>query len=542
MGGGGELTMPEETPYRWLNREGRWPGATAHGLHRDGEHWTLPVVTLPVGEPWVTFPFEPEGAAVELRPLTDGAVTVVDRARARVVRVSGDGVAEAPEGAVVPPAQPEDAAVTAARARVNGVAAAPAPDGWGSDFLVVTLAGAVFLVPADPLEPERRLADVAAGLAGVAVDHHGLPLLAGPAGLYRPSAPQRTGRGVLVAPAPHPGTRPRWDRVQIELAEPAPAGTHARIWTLASRTPHGPDAAAPAPPAPTARDQADTDHAPVPTAAGRWRAGPLDCPDVRVLNVARETAPALWVAVELVGDGQASPRLGDIRVACSGRGLLDQLPTVYTGRDDGSGRLGRLLGLFTAVYGEVAGDLDRSTRLLDPAAAPDRPDAPWLTRLATWVDAYPPPPDAARQQADSRRLRERVAGAFAAHARRGTPAGLVEAVRRETGGVEVELHEPLLDTGVWRLGDKRVSTLGTTTRLGARPDPPVLDGTAVLDDSWLIQEEDRGLPLYAESAHRVQVLVPAEHAQLLAAVRRVVERERPAHVVAEVRLKPAPPP
>jgi hypothetical protein len=182
------------------------------------------------------------------------------------------------------------------------------------------------------------------------------------------------------------------------------------------------------------------------------------------------------------------------------------------------------------------------SRLLDPAGAPDQPDAPWLARLATWVDAYPPPLDDARQPMDSRRLRERVAGAFAAHARRGTPAGLVEAVRRETGGVEVELYEPLLDAGMWRLGNGSISTLGTTTRLTVRPDPPVLGTTAVLDESWLIEEEDRGLPLYAESAHRVQILVPAEHAHLLAAVRRVVERERPAHVVAEVRLKPQPQP
>jgi phage tail-like protein len=534
--------MPEETPYRWLNREGRWPAATTHGLHRDGEHWTLPVVALAVGDPWVSFTFEPAGAAVELWPLADGGVTVVDRARGRVVRVRGDGVPEVPEGAVVPPAQPEDAAATAARARVNGVAAAPAPDGWGSDFVVVTLAGAVFLVPTDPLEPERQLARVAAGLAGVAVDHHGLLLLAGPAGLYRPSGPQRGGRGVLVVPAPHPGTRPRWDRVQVELAEPAPAGTHVRIWTLASRTPHSPAGVVPGPPDPTARDGVDADHALVPTPADRWRAGPLDCPDIRVLTVAQESAPALWMAVELLSDGRASPRLADVRVACAGRGLLDQLPTAYTSTDNGSGRLGRILGLFAAVYEEVVGDLDRLTRLLDSAVTPDRPDAPWLARLAAWVDACPPPLDTARQQADSRRLRERVAGAFAAHARRGTPAALVEAVRRETGGVEVELYEPLLDAGVWRLGDKQVSALGATTRLTARTDSPVLDSTAVLDESWLIDEEDRGLPLYAESAHRVHVLVPGEHAHLLATVRRVVERERPAHVVAEFRLRSAPPP
>ncbi|WP_328432583.1 phage tail protein [Streptomyces sp. NBC_00453] len=530
--------MPQETPYRWLNREGRWPGASVTTLRREGDTQLLPVIGLPVEEPWAPFDFRPADGAIEVRAETDGSATVIDTGRQRVVQVSEDGRATVAEGAQVPPAPTEDPALLAARTRVGGVAAAPAPDGWGSGFVAVTSSGDVLLVPEDPAEREQRLAAVTAGLAGAALDHHGRLLLAGPAGLYRPSAPLRAARGVIVLPAPHPRDHARWDRVQIELAEPAPPGTHVRIWTRASGTPHGPDVPAPGPPTSTARDTVDLDHAPVPTAAERWRAGPLDCPDVRVLAMPQDTAPALWVAVELVGDGRTTPRLSDVRVMRSGRGLLDQLPAVYTGNDDGSGQLGRLLGLFSSVYTQVTADLDRLPALLDPAVAPDHEDAPWLSRLAAWVAAGLDALDPAAPSSQVRRRRERVAEAVAAHARRGTPAGLVEAVRREVGGIEVEVHEPLLDAGVWKLGDPGSSVLGSTTRLTARPEPPVLDSTAVLDNSWLIDAADRGLPLYAETAHRVLVLVPAEHAPALAAVRQVVERERPAHVVAEVRLKP----
>ncbi|MET8412324.1 phage tail protein [Streptomyces sp. NPDC005195] len=531
--------MPQETPYRWLNQEGRWPGASGGTLGREGDTRLLPVIGLPVGEPWAPFAFRPAGGAVEVRAEADGSVTVIDTGRQRVVRVGEDGRAAEAEDAQVPPEAPEDPALLAARTRVDGVAAAPAPDGWGSGFVAVTSSGDVFLVPEDAAEPEARLTGVIAGLAGVALDHRGRLLLAGPAGLYRPAAPLRAAWSVIVMPAPHPHGHARWDRVQVELAEPAPSDTHVRIWTLASGTPHGPDVPAPEPPAPTARDATDPDHAPVPTAAERWRAGPLDCPDVRVLAVPQDLAPALWVAVELVGDGCSTPRLSDVRVLRSGRGLLDQLPAVYTGDDDGTGQLGRLLGLFSSVYEEVTRDLDRLSELLDPAVAPDREDAPWLSRLAAWVDTGLDALDPVAPSSRVRWRREQVAQAVAAHARRGTPAGLVEAVRREVGGIEVEVHEPLLDAGVWKLGDPGSSVLGSTTRLTARPEPPVLGSTAVLDESWLIDAGDRGLPLYAQCAHRVLVLVPAEHAPALAAVRQVVERERPAHVVAEVRLKPA---
>lgn len=222
LGRRGELTMPQETPYRWLNREGRWPGASVTTLRREGDTQLLPVIGLPVEEPWAPFDFRPADGAIEVRAETDGSATVIDTGRQRVVQVSEDGRATVAEGAQVPPAPTEDPALLAARTRVGGVAAAPAPDGWGSGFVAVTSSGDVLLVPEDPAEREQRLAAVTAGLAGAALDHHGRLLLAGPAGLYRPSAPLRAARGVIVLPAPHPRDHARWDRVQIELAEPAP--------------------------------------------------------------------------------------------------------------------------------------------------------------------------------------------------------------------------------------------------------------------------------------------------------------------------------
>lgn len=531
MGRSGGLTVPQDTSYRWLNGHGRWPGASVSGLRADGEQQVLPVTGMRAGEPWVATVLVPEGDAIGLVPRADGSV-LVGLGADRVLRVTADGEAsESPEPLPDPPE--EDTTRRAARLRVGGVAAVPAPDPWGTGFVVVAADG-VHLVPDAADEPPLLLTTAAEEFAGIAVDHRGRLLLAGPRGLYLP-VPRHATRGVIVLPAPYPPALPRWDRVTVELAEPAPPGTHVRIWTRAGAAP-GPADIPPPPPEATARAGADPDDAAVPTPADRWRAGPLDCLDVRVLAVPQESAPALWVAVELLADGTGTPRLDDVRVACAGRGLLDELPAAYTGEDDGSGALGRLLGLFSSVHADVTRELDLLPSLLDPAVAPDRPDAPWLSRLAAWVDcpldAQIPLPAAAAD----RLRRAAVAGAFAAHARGGTPAGLVEAVRRATNGVEVRLVEPARSAAVWRLDDPECAVLGSTTQLlRGEPGPPTLGGTAVLDGSALIGADDCGLPLYASVAHRACVLVPADRADVLPVVRRVVERERPAHVAISVR-------
>ncbi|MEV4937450.1 phage tail protein [Streptomyces zaomyceticus] len=519
--------MPQETPYRWLNVHGRWPEAVLTGLVREGERLLLEVDSVRVGDLWLAVPLDTEAGAVTVLPGPDGSIVVVHGTERRAVHATEDGTIATTPVPSIPPTAEEAPLLLAARERAGAIAAVEAPAGWGPGFVTVGPRG-VSWVPANEDEPVRSLAEEPVDLAGIAFDHRGRLLLAGPPGLFRVTEPCRAAHGTVVLRTPDPGVHPRWDRVSVALAEPAPPGTHVRLWTRAG----APGDGFPQPPGSRA-DDSDTEHAPVPTSAGRWRPGPPNSPDVRALVEAEETAPVLYVAVELSGDSHGTPRLDDVRVARLGRGLLDLLPRAYTANDDGGGELGRLLGLFGSVYEEVTSDLDDLPALLDPAAAPDRDDASWLARLAGWVDAGSP----AMATAGSRRAA--VAGAFLAHARRGTPAGLVRAIREATAGVEVTIEEPLLTAAAWRLGDAEGSVLGDTTQLiWGSPVPPALGGNAVLDGSVLIDAQDRGLPLYADVAHRVRVVVPEAAAGRLPEIRRVVERERPAHVVAEVRVAP----
>jgi phage tail-like protein len=348
--------------------------------------------------------------------------------------------------------------------------------------------------------------------AGVAIACDGRVLFATPTAIVTLVPGATAIHGTIVVPAP-PGLLP-WDRVRVVLAEPLARETHVRVWTRA-------DAAAPAPPAPVAGDEPE---APLPTPAQTWRAAPLDVLDVRPLVAA---AQALWIAVELHGDGSASPVVDDVRVDRTGRGWLADLPHALVDADEDP--LTRVLALLASVYEDVAGAIDALPGRLDPAIAPDRRDAPWVARLARWVDVEP----AARL--DEAQRRALVRDAVALHERRGTVRGIVDAVRRDVG-VEVTIVEPA-PAPAWTLGQGGGALAGGAA-LGAAPaGPPVLDTTAIVDRSWLVDDGERGLALLAGSAHRFCVLAPADALRdpgSRAAIERVVEREKPSHTVFEL--------
>jgi phage tail-like protein len=279
------------------------------------------------------------------------------------------------------------------------------------------------------------------------------------------------------------------------------------------------------------------DDAPVPTPAGVWRAAPAGAVDVRVLCRADGE---LWVALELGGLGDATPRVADVRVETGDDGPVTLLPTAYraTGMDplvagsfsvdDGDGVLGRFLGLLGSELEHTSSLLHELPVALSPSVAPDGEEGSWLERLATWVALEPQ-----RLPDDDARRRDIVTHAVERHARRGTPDGLANLILLETG-IKVELYEPLLDAAVWRLdGQTGTSALGVTTGLlEADPGPPALDSTARLDGSMLISQDDAGLPVHARLAHRICVHVPDGSAAEVSAVDGVVQRERPAHVLA----------
>jgi phage tail-like protein len=191
--------------------------------------------------------------------------------------------------------------------------------------------------------------------------------------------------------------------------------------------------------------------------------------------------------------------------------------------------LARLLTLFESEFDHVQAGIDGLARLFDPAAAP----AAWLAWLSGWlaVDLPEEWPEAKR--------REAIAEAFAADARRGTVAGLRDALRFRAG-VETAIEEPIVQTGWWALADDgapdaqaALSVLGASTVLTAgEPQGAVVGTSAVLDGSFLSPQDRYATPLFADVAHQFTVRVyrgPSYSEEAVTAARAVLDEERPAH-------------
>jgi phage tail-like protein len=255
-----------------------------------------------------------------------------------------------------------------------------------------------------------------------------------------------------------------------------------------------------------------------------WTPLPLDA-----LRGLVRGAPArhLWIGVHLSGEGRQTPVLEQIRVDYDPETWSRHLPAIYRAQAEDPELLERFLALFEGLFTDLDGQIDRLGRLFDPGAAPSE----WLPWLAGWLgieldEAWP-----------EEKKRRAVAGAYAAAAKRGTPAGLREAVRFATG-VDVRIVEPVLGGTWWTLPDEDEAPL-SGGRLGfdtvlapAELDGAVAGTTAVLDGSYLAGEEGLGSHLYETVAHQFCVQVyerqTASPARL-AEVRAVIEREKPAH-------------
>ena len=299
----------------------------------------------------------------------------------------------------------------------------------------------------------------------------------------------------VVGPLVARGREVRWQRLRAEAV--VPPGCRLNLFT---RT--GPDPSA----------------AVAPLAAGPpfgdWRPAPPGATDFLVPG---DPAVALWVGGVMDGDGAHTPEVHQVRAEYDRAGWLDHLPGVY-GRNDG-GFLAGALALFRAALEDDERLIDDLPRLFDPAGAP----AGWLDWLAGWVaadldDGWP-----------VGERRDAVARAVARHARRGTAAGLRDAIER-FAGVRARVTEPAAEARLWAVG---AGGLGFDTMLApAEPDGAILGTTAVLGGSELRPAEEYGAPVFADVAHRFCVSVYATDLPTPEAadrVRAVVDREQPAH-------------
>ena len=276
-------------------------------------------------------------------------------------------------------------------------------------------------------------------------------------------------------------------------------------------------AAAPAPVDPAASD---------PFSDTAWRAVEPDAPETLFGGAPGDS---VWVGMSFASEGLASPVLSQIVIEFDHDTWLSHLPAVYQ-RDPAPGDvLARFLTLFEGAFDQTHEAIRDLPRLFGPDTAP----ASWLPWLAEWLGLELP------EAMGVDRRRGAIAGAFERSARRGTAAGLRDALREELGLAAV-VEEPLAQCGWWMLPDDdpteveaSMSVLGQATVLASgEPGGAAVGSSAVLDGSYIAPANRYATALFDEVAHQFSVRLhrgPAYSEDAVAAARAVIDAERPAH-------------
>jgi phage tail-like protein len=217
-----------------------------------------------------------------------------------------------------------------------------------------------------------------------------------------------------------------------------------------------------------------------------------------------------------------SPTLHQVRAETAGDDYMRYLPAVYA-RDAGAGKpVEQLLAVAKAQLGDLEGEIGLLARRFRTATASPLE----LERLARWL-AFPLPELVAAEQ-DPERVRQLLDEAPELDESRGTLHGVRRAVEIYAGAWAA-IIEDFRTRGLWQLGDAAV---GFETQLA----PTAVDGTVVgstaVGSTGPESAETWGSALFAATAHRFSVLVPAAQAPTPDDRRRVrdtIERDKPAH-------------
>ncbi|MCP5070126.1 MAG: hypothetical protein GY946_26460, partial [bacterium] len=256
-----------------------------------------------------------------------------------------------------------------------------------------------------------------------------------------------------------------------------------------------------------------------------WEAAP---PGARDLRVGAE-GQFLWIRCELGSNGQATPCLEHLAIRYEMQPWIDRLPAIYKHEETGADLLRRILDLCQSVEEEFRDDVTAMAHEFSPVTAgADGAPSSWLDWLAGWLDLV------LDEHWDESLRREITSRAFDLFSRRGTRAGLAELLELFVG-VPVTIREPAAAAALWSLGR---APLGCGTMLvPASEQGAILDTTALLDQSHLIDQGDFGAPLFDDIAHCFCVEVRADdipdEATLLR-LKHLVELEKPAHTLAHV--------
>jgi phage tail-like protein len=286
-----------------------------------------------------------------------------------------------------------------------------------------------------------------------------------------------------------------------------------------------------------------------PPGPGDWiRANSLDTLLATLLPVGPQPSSRrfLWLRATLSTIQPAvTPVLRMLRAETPGEDYRDYLPAMYLRGDEcavaANGKpdefLFRFLQLLRSEIGAVEEHIDALPQLLSPDFAPDS-DLAWL---AQWLALALP------RIATDAECRELIERAIALYRRRGTPAGIADFVEIYTG-VRPSIVEAFELRGMWVLDV--ASRLGFDTGLPAidplgmivpDPDNPMSGaagccdmaiGSAAVGESGPLDVSQIGEPLFADTAYRFAVFLPAyraSDAMLRAEARRILDAEKPAH-------------
>jgi phage tail-like protein len=286
-------------------------------------------------------------------------------------------------------------------------------------------------------------------------------------------------------------SRCRWHRVRLDAD--VPTGTAVAVEIVVSEN----------------DDFADSD----------WQVSPAGTTD---FLVDQPPGRYLTLRLRLSGDGSATPVVSRIRLDFPRVTSADLLPPAYRQDPVADDFTERFLSLFDATMAEIDRVIDRYPALLDPAGVPDRV-LPWLAGLLglSFESGW-----------NAKTRRALLAAAPMLYRRRGTPWALKEAARIVFGVTPV--IDELATDRRWAHTGGNGPGLGSV-RLFGRSASRFRIGGSALGAAPLRAFGDPDKDPLTEHAHRFRVLLPAGSADQKA-LRRLVERQAPAHTVGSVRI------
>jgi len=233
----------------------------------------------------------------------------------------------------------------------------------------------------------------------------------------------------------------------------------------------------------------------------------------------------LWLRLTFGSDGLASPRLHRAQVFFPRQSYLQYLPAVYQEDRESKEFLERFLAIFQTGFDRFDQQIDDLWQLFDPAAAGEQ----YLHWLAGWLALAPDP------HWTTEKMRGMIKTAFQSYLRRGTADGIEQAIIDYAGADFARVvehyrlrrwpalnHTSPLDGGaeLWGRDVYRRLQVGVHSQIGR---------------FQLTSQPEPAIEQFAQAAHKFTVFFPADPYRVEEAekrVRRVVEREKPAHTEA----------